>query len=57
MIRRATALIDADELPELAQRVRELAPCRVDPEAFHASKDAIAKRLQKLATRAEGRSA
>lgn len=48
----------ADQLRDLARRVRHLLPSRHDPEAFHVAKDEIEQELRLLARTAgkEGRS-
>lgn len=38
-----------DALDRLAQAVRNLSPCRHDPERFHVEKDAISAELRRLA--------
>lgn len=48
----------ADQLRDLARRVRALSPCRHDPERYHLEKDEIERELARLARTAgkEGRS-
>lgn len=44
----------AEQLRDLARRVRALSPCRRDPERYHLEKDEIEKELARLARAAGG---
>jgi len=46
-------MTEAAQLYDLARAVRRLAPSRFDPEAFHIEKDAIERKLKRLARVAE----
>lgn len=43
----------SERLRDLARKVRRLVPDRHDPEAFHVSKDEVAKELARLALELE----